>query len=208
MSMFTPAISYLTTSNLPWFMDLTFQVPMKCCSLQHQTLLLPPFHPRLGIVPLWFSLFILSLAISPLFPSSILDMYQPGVLIFQFHIFFPLHTFHGVLKAIILRSLPFPFLVCHIISESARAHVYSVTSNSWWLNGLSPLGSSVHGIFQARILEWVAISSYRESSQTHDWTCISCIDGWFLYHCATWETQMYINTYKWNLEIYYWWSYL
>ena len=28
----------------------------------------------------------------------------------------------------------------------------------------SPLGSSVHGIFQARILEWVAISSARGSS--------------------------------------------
>ena len=37
--MFTLAISYLTTSNLPWFMDLTFQVPMQYCSLQHQTLL-------------------------------------------------------------------------------------------------------------------------------------------------------------------------
>ena len=35
---FTLAISYLTTSNLPWFMDLTFQVPMQHCSLQHQTL--------------------------------------------------------------------------------------------------------------------------------------------------------------------------
>ena len=40
--MFTPAISCLTTSNLPWFMDLTFQVPMQCCSLQHRTLLLSP----------------------------------------------------------------------------------------------------------------------------------------------------------------------
>ena len=39
MSMFTLAISCLTTSNLPWFMALTFQVPMQCCSLQHQTLL-------------------------------------------------------------------------------------------------------------------------------------------------------------------------
>ena len=37
--MFTPAISCLTTSNLPWFLDLTFQVPMQYCSLQHQTLL-------------------------------------------------------------------------------------------------------------------------------------------------------------------------
>ena len=39
MSMFTLVISCLTTSNLPWFMDLTFQVPMQHCSLQHQTLL-------------------------------------------------------------------------------------------------------------------------------------------------------------------------
>ena len=42
MSTFTLAISYLTTSNLPWFMDLTFQVPMQCCSLQPWTLLLSP----------------------------------------------------------------------------------------------------------------------------------------------------------------------
>ena len=40
MLMFTLAISCLTTSNLPWFIDLTFQVPMTYCSLQHQTLLL------------------------------------------------------------------------------------------------------------------------------------------------------------------------
>ena len=42
MSIFTLAISYLTTSNLPWFMDLTFQVPMQHCSLQHWTLLPSP----------------------------------------------------------------------------------------------------------------------------------------------------------------------
>ena len=42
MSMFTLAISCLTNSNLPWFMDLTFQVPMQYCSLQHQTLLPSP----------------------------------------------------------------------------------------------------------------------------------------------------------------------
>ena len=42
MLSFTLAISCLTTSNLPWFMDLTFQVPMQYCSLQHRTLLLSP----------------------------------------------------------------------------------------------------------------------------------------------------------------------
>ena len=36
-------------------------------------------------------------------------------------------------------------------------------------------GSSVHGIFQARVLEWVAISFSRESSQPRDWTRVSRI---------------------------------
>ena len=51
-------------------------------------------------------------------------------------------------------------------------------------------GSSVHRIFQARILEWVVNSSSKGSSwprgQTHI-SCISCIGWKFLYHWATWE---------------------
>ena len=42
MSLFTFVVSYLITSSLPWFMNLTFQVPMQYCSLQHQTILSPP----------------------------------------------------------------------------------------------------------------------------------------------------------------------
>ena len=38
-------------------------------------------------------------------------------------------------------------------------------------------GSSVHGIFQARVLEWVAISFSRESSWPRDWTQVSHIAG-------------------------------
>ena len=48
--------------------------------------------------------------------------------------------------------------------------------------------SSVHGIFQARILEWVSISSSRGSSWTRDRTHvsrISCIGRWVLYEWAT-----------------------
>ena len=41
----------------------------------------------------------------------------------------------------------------------------------------SPPGSSVHGILQARILEWAAISFSRGSSQPRDWTQVSCIAG-------------------------------
>ena len=36
-------------------------------------------------------------------------------------------------------------------------------------------GSSIHGIFQARVLEWVAISLSRGSSQPRDRTRVSCI---------------------------------
>ena len=46
--MFTLAISCLTTSNLPWIMDLTLQVPMQYCSLQHRTLLPVPVTSTTG----------------------------------------------------------------------------------------------------------------------------------------------------------------
>ena len=39
----------------------------------------------------------------------------------------------------------------------------------------SPPGSSVHGILQARILEWVAMPSSRGSSKPRDQNCVSCI---------------------------------
>ena len=45
----------------------------------------------------------------------------------------------------------------------------------------SPPGSSVHEIFQARILEWVAISFSRESSHPRDRTRVSCTAGRFFY---------------------------
>ena len=48
MSMFTLAISCLTTSNLPWFLALAFQIPMQYCSLQHQTWLPSPVTSTTG----------------------------------------------------------------------------------------------------------------------------------------------------------------
>ena len=48
-------------------------------------------------------------------------------------------------------------------------------------------GSSVHGIFQASILEWVATSSSRKSSWPRDWILVSCINGQNLYHWASRE---------------------
>ena len=57
----------------------------------------------------------------------------------------------------------------------------------------SPSGSSVHGILQVRILEWVAIPSSRESSQprarTHS-SYVSCIGRWVFYHWHHLEAQV------------------
>ena len=65
--------------------------------------------------------------------------------------------------------------------------------------GCSLPASSVHGIFQARILELVAISSSRGSSQprvrTHV-SCISCFGRRVLYHWAMWEALLLLLGYK------------
>ena len=64
----------------------------------------------------------------------------------------------------------------------------------------SLLYSSAHRIFQSRILEWVAISSFRDLPNT-DWTCISCIPcigRWiffFFYHWVFWEAQWILYGY-------------
>ena len=109
MLTFTLAISCLITSNLPLFMDLTFQVPMQYCSLQYQTLLLSPVTSTPGCCFCFGSLFILSGVISSLVSSTILGTYFPGELIFQCPIFLPFHTFHGVFKAGILKWFVIPF---------------------------------------------------------------------------------------------------
>ena len=48
-------------------------------------------------------------------------------------------------------------------------------------------GSSVHGILQARMLEWVAISLSRGSSRSRDQTWVSCLAGRFFTISATWS---------------------
>ena len=57
-------------------------------------------------------------------------------------------------------------------------------------------GSSVHGISQARILEWVAISFSSGSSWPRGWMHVSCIGRWVLYHWATREALKNIFSLK------------
>ena len=92
MSTFTLVIFSLTTSNLPWFMDLTFQVPMQYCSLQHWTLLLTPIAFTTGYCFCFGSIL-----------SFFLGTYWPGGFLFQYPIILPFHTVHGVLKARIMK---------------------------------------------------------------------------------------------------------
>ena len=67
-------------------------------------------------------------------------------------------------------------------------------SDSLWPVDCSPPSSSVHGILQARILEWVAISFSRLSSRPRDRTQVSHIAGRHFNLCATREALKYKNT--------------
>ena len=54
-----------------------------------------------------------------------------------------------------------------------------------------PVDYTVHGILQARILEWVAFPFAKESSQPRDWTQVSGIAGRFFTSWATRKAQEY-----------------
>ena len=64
---------------------------------------------------------------------------------------------------------------------------FSLFATLWTVAHQVPPVSSVHGFLQARILDWIAMPSYRGSFQSRDWTHISCVIGRFLTHWATWE---------------------
>ena len=84
--MFTLAISFFITSNLPWFVDLTSQVPMQYCSLQQSEFASITSHIYNWVLLfLWLCLFVLSGVISPLISTSMLGTHW---LIFQCPIFF------------------------------------------------------------------------------------------------------------------------
>ena len=61
----------------------------------------------------------------------------------------------------------------------------------------SPPGSSVHGILQERILDWVAISSCRGSYRPRDWSQVFCIAGRIFTDWATRGSQRKSST-KWK----------
>ena len=82
--------------------------------------------------------------------------------------------------------------VCVYVCAHVCLYAYVCLGTQSWLTlcdpmDCSPPGFSFYGIFPARILEWVAITSSWGFSQPRDWThisCISCIGRWILTHSA------------------------
>ena len=110
MSMFTLAISSLTTFNLPWFVDLLlFIAPHFTCITSH-------IHSW-ALFLICFHLFILSGVISPFFSNSILSTYWPGEFNFSVIYFCLFIQFMGFSRQEYWSSLPIPSPVGHTLAE-------------------------------------------------------------------------------------------
>jgi len=118
MSMFTLNISCLTTSNLPWFMDLTFQIPMQYCSLQHRIILPSPITSTIGCCFCFgsVSLFFLELFLywSPVAYWAPTDLGSSSFSVIPFCLFVP---FMGFSRQEYWSGLPFLSPVGHVLSE-------------------------------------------------------------------------------------------
>ena len=85
----------------------------------------------------------------------------------------------------------FEFLSLHCPSSCLGLYTYKSATKSLLEVPCSLSGSSVHGILQARILEWVVIPFSRRSSQPRDRTQVSHIAGGFFTILAMREAQEY-----------------
>jgi len=86
-------------------------------------------------------------------------------------------------------------LIIYFIYSVCESVIHSVVSDSLRPTDWSSPGLSVHGISQAIIREWVAISFSRGSSQPRDRTRVSCISRRIFYHWATREALIYTSIY-------------
>ena len=151
--MFTLAISCLTTSNLPWFMDLTFQVPMQYCSLQHRTLLLSPVTSTTGycfcfgsICSFFMELFLHWSPVAYWAPTAL------GSSSFSILSFWRFMLFMGFSRQEYWSGLPFPSPVDHILSDLSTTTHLSPT----WHGLVSLLDKAVVLVW----LDWPVFCDY------------------------------------------------
>ena len=130
--MFTLAISSVTTSNLPWFMELTFQAPVQYCCLQYWTLLPSPVTSTTGW---WFCFGSISSFYLELFfnwsPVSYWASTDLGSSSFNVLSFFLFILFMGFSMQDYWSDLPLPYPVDHVLSElSTMTHLSWVALHS------------------------------------------------------------------------------
>ena len=168
MSRFTLAIFCLTTSNLPWFMDLTFQVPVQYCSLQHQTLFPLSVTSTTGCCFCFDSVssFFLELFLhwSPVAYCAPTDLGSSSFSVLSFCLF---TLFMGFSRQECWSDLPFPFPVDHILSELS-----TMTHLSWVAL------SNGHGLAQSFI--------ELDKAVIHTISLISFLWLWFFILMALW----------------------
>ena len=158
MSMFTLVISCLTTSNLPWSIGLTFQVPMQYCSLQHQALFPSPVTFTTGrwfrfdsISSFFLELFLHSSAVAYWAPTNL------GSSSFSVITFYLLIVFMGFSGQEYWSGLPFPSPVDHVLSElSIMTHLSWVALHGMALSFIELDKAVVHVI--SFIFLWLWLS--------------------------------------------------
>ena len=158
--MFTLAISYLTTSNLPWFMDLTFQVPMQYDSLQHRTLLPSPVTSTtgrcfcFGSVSSWFlELFFHS---SPVAYGAPTDLGSSSFSVISFCLFILFMVFS---RQEYWSDWPFPSPVDHILSEPSTMAFPSWVALHGMVHGFIELDKAVIHVISLVSFLWLQFSS-------------------------------------------------
>ena len=116
-----------SSSNMPWFMDLTFQLPMHYCSLQHWTLLPSPVTARTGYCFCFGSISSLFLELflhwSPVAYWAPTNLGSSSFSVLSFCLFI---LFMGFSRQEYWSGLPFPSPVDHILSELS-----TMTRPSW-----------------------------------------------------------------------------
>ena len=127
MLMFTLSISCLTTSNLPWFMDLWIQVPMQYCPSKLQTLLSSPDSSPVGhcfcfgcVSSFFLELFLHWSPVASWAPTNL------GSSSFSVLSFCLLILLLGFSRKECWSGLPFPSPVDHVLSELS-----TMTHPSW-----------------------------------------------------------------------------
>ena len=188
MLMFILAISCLTTSNLPWFKDLTSQVPMQHCSLQHQTLLPSPVMYTngccfcFGCTPSFF--LDLFLHWSPLSYWAPTNLGSSSFSVLSFCLFI---LFIQFLRQEYWSGLPFLSPVEHILSDLSTMWCLSWVAPTWH-GCFIELNKAVAHVLRLASCLWLwfqAVCSLMPSCSAYHLTCVSLtLDMGYLFIAA------------------------